>query len=82
MLKSFLGTYSTFLLKSHADMKNNILYKGSSINDVTVLGEEGVMDFVTTVLSKALVLKHVTMGGGGSKIVQNSNAVFCGNRTK
>ena len=50
MLKYLLGTYSTFLLKSHADMKKNILYKGSSINDVTVLRGEGVMDFVTTVL--------------------------------
>ena len=33
---------------------------GSSINDVTVLGEKGVKDCVTT-----LVIKFVTMGGGG-----------------
>ena len=47
--------------------------KGSSINDVTVLGR--VKDFVTAVL-KALVIKSVTVGGGGSKIVQNCVTSF------
>ena len=42
---------------------------GSSINDVKVLGggDQGFCDNST----RALVIKRMTMGGGGSKIVQN-----------
>ena len=43
------------------------LSKGSSINDVTVLDGQWFCDDRT----KALVIKHVTMGGGGSKILHN-----------
>ena len=44
------------------------LMEGSFINNVMVLGEEG-RGFSDDCSTKALVIKSVTMGGGGSKIV-------------
>ncbi len=41
-------------------------FEGSSINDVTALGERGIMDFVTTY---TIVLKSVTKGEGGLKMI-------------
>ena len=48
--------------------------RGSSINDVTVLGggAQGFCDDST----KALLIKRVRMWGGGSKIIQNRVSLF------
>jgi hypothetical protein len=48
--------------------------KGSSIKEVTALGKSGVNDFVT----KALVFKRVTIGGGGVKNYPNLSDVIYG----
>ena len=49
--------------------------KRSSINDVKVLGGEGVEDFLTIVLSKALVILSVTMRGAGRREGQNFSKI-------
>ena len=43
-----------------------LTYKGSSINDVTVLGGRGYQGFCDNSI-KALFQKRLTMGGGGVK---------------
>ena len=50
---------------------------GSSINDVTVLGGRGYQGFCDD-STKALVLKSVTMGGGGVKNYQKLRDVIYG----
>jgi hypothetical protein len=59
------------------EVDNVYAIKGSSINDVTSLGGEGVKDFVTT-LTMAVVKKSVTMGGGGVKNKANLRDVIYG----
>ena len=49
--------------------------KRSSINDVKVLGGEGVEDFLTIVLSKALVIISVTMREAGRREGQNFSKI-------
>ena len=49
--------------------------KGSSINDVKTLGGSGYQGFCDD-STKALVIKRVTMRGGGSIIVQNGMTSF------
>jgi hypothetical protein len=51
--------------------------KGSSINDVTVLGGRGYQGFCDD-STKALVLKSVTIGGGGVKNYQKIRDVIYG----
>ena len=49
--------------------------KGSSINDVTVLGGRGYQGFRDD-STIALVIKSVTMGDGVSKIIENCVTSF------
>ncbi len=60
-----------------------MITKGSSINDVTVLGGGGGCQGCCDNSTKALVVKRVTMGrGGGSKNVQNLSDVIYGRPDK
>ncbi len=54
-----------------------LVHKGSSINEVTALGGRGYQGFCDN-STKALVIKSVTMGGGGVKNYQILRDVIYG----
>ncbi len=52
-------------------MTSDVAIKGSSINDVDVLGRKGGEDFVTLGSTELRIPKNITMRGGSVKIFKN-----------